>query len=317
VDPPANQVHVVSPSGEDRTSLGRPGGGPGEFLRLLDAFPEGDSFVVLDAGKGSVEYLGLDGRYLSSLHLDGQPWAGFQMGEGTLLVKGEFLSDPTEESFGDWVRIRRGEKPTAFTSLPLGPLPEEQGVVCSDLYPWKDGAARLRSTTPQVQVFDEVGNLGMETLIDLPIEVVTDEERRTALAELERTLETRGVPAPFIEQSLVTSEERWRVKCRFGPLRFDRSREVAAVLEQNPDEFGSGGATLHFLSKDGLYLATVGFPTGWRDFALDDGVIYALARHPVTDVITLEAFRLNLPHSLFEEASTLLAAAREQESHEP
>jgi len=61
VDPRANQVHVVSASGETRESLGRPGGGQGEFLQLLEAFRDGDRLVVLDAGKGSIEYLDLDG----------------------------------------------------------------------------------------------------------------------------------------------------------------------------------------------------------------------------------------------------------------
>ena len=67
---------------------------------------------------------------------------------------------------------------------------------------------------------------------------------------------------------------------RVGPLRFDPSGRFAAFLEQNPDEFGSGSATLHFLSQDGVYLAKVAFPTAWRDFTMDDGVVYALTRNP-------------------------------------
>ena len=59
VDPQANRVHLVTTSGETRASLGRSGGGPGEFLRLLDAFRVGDRLVVLDGGKGSIEYLDL------------------------------------------------------------------------------------------------------------------------------------------------------------------------------------------------------------------------------------------------------------------
>jgi len=310
VDPPANQIHLASLNGEAGRSLGRPGGGPGEFLRLLDAIPEGDSLVVLDAGKGSVQYLTRDGRYLSSLHLDGQPWAGFRMEDGTLLVKGEFLSDPTEESFGDWVRVGEGSEPVAFTDVALDPLPEERGAVCSDLSPWFAGAARLRFTKPEIQMFDRSGSLMTRIRIDLPVEEVTEEERRTALDELERRLETRGVPAPFIEQSLVTMEERWRVKCRLGPLRIDRTKKFAAFLEQNPDDFGSGSATLHFLSEEGVYLARIAFPTPWRDFAMADGVVYALTREPDTDLISLEAFRIDLPESVFDEAADVLEEAR-------
>lgn len=311
VDPQANQLHLVSSSGGMEASLGRPGGGPGEFLDLLDAFRVGDSIVVLDRGKGSVQYLDLEGNYLSSLHIDGQAWSGFYLGSGELLVKGEFLSDPTQDTRGDWVRMEEGREPVAFTDVGLAPLPEEQGVQCSDLSAWWDGAARLRFTTPQIQLFDEAGRLTMESRIDLPVEVITEAEREAALDVLRDQLSARGMPPPFIEQSLVVNEERWRVKCRFGPLRFDPSGRLAAFLEQNPDSFGSGNATLHFLSREGIYLASIAFPTPWRDFAMDDGVVYALIRNPVTDIVDLEAFRVELPPTLFSHAVRVLEEARQ------
>jgi hypothetical protein len=310
VDPRANQIHMVSASGEIRASLGRPGGGPGEFLQLLDAFPDGDRLAVIDGGKGSVQYLDLDGNYLSSLYLEGQAWGGFPLGGGTLLVKGEFLSDPSAESFGDWVRIREGSEPSAFTARPLDPLPEEQGVRCSDFSSWAEGAARLRFTTPQIQVFHRDGGLFLESRIDLPVEVVSEAERYAALSELRRTLAARGLPPEFMQQSLVVMEERWRVKCRFGPLRFDPSGRFGAFLEQNPDEFGSGNATLHFVSQDGVYLAKVAFPTAWRDFDMDAGVVYALIRDPTTDVISLRAYRLGFPGSLLSDAAAAVEEAR-------
>lgn len=310
VDPPANRIHRVSTSGDLLESIGRPGGGPGEFLRLLDAIPDEGRLLVLDGGKGSVQYLDRDGDYLSALHLEGQPWAGFLMDNGTLLLKGEFLSDPRAESFGDWVTVDEAGEPSAFTSHPLEPLPEEEGVRCSDLSSWAQGAARLRYSTPRIQVFDPAGGLRMETRVALPVERVTDAERAAALSELERRLVERGLPPPFIEQNLAVQGERWRVKCRFGPLRFDHAGGIAAFLEQNPDDFGSGNATLHFLSQEGAYLARVAFTRGWRDFTIDDGVIYALTREPLTDVVTLEAFRLDLPESLLENGARALEEAR-------
>ena len=317
VDPQANQVHLVSTSGATEASLGRPGGGPGEFLHLLDAFRVGDSIVILDGGKGRVQYLDLEGNYLSSLHIDGQAWSGFSLGSGALLVKGEFLSDPTQDTRGDWVRMEEGREPVAFTDVGLPPLPEEQGVQCSDLSAWWDGAARLRFTTPQIQLFDEAGRLTMESRIDLPVEVITDAEREAALDALRDQLSARGMPPPFIEQSLVVNGERWKVKCRFGPLRFDPSGRLAAFLEQNPDSFGSGNATLHFLSREGIYLASIAFPTPWRDFAMDDGVVYALIRNPVTDIVDLEAFRVELPPTLFSDAVRVLEEARQRERGDP
>ncbi len=312
VDPPANQVHRVSILGEEEASLGAPGEGPGEFLRLLDAIPDGERLAVLDGGRSSVQYLDPDGDYLFSIHLDGQPWGGFLTGDGKLLVKGEFLSDPAQESFGDWVFVAEDHPPVAFTSLPLDPLPEEEGVRCSDLSPWADRVARMRFTVPQIELFDATGNIRREIRIDLPIEVVSEPERKAALSQLEESLVGRGLPPPFIQQDLVVMEERWRVKCRFGPLRSDASGRYAAFLEENPDEFGSGPATLHVLSGDGVYLARVPFPDPWRDFTVENGILYALVRDPDTDIITLRAYRLDLPTSVMADAAEMVQAARQR-----
>jgi len=168
----------------------------------------------------------------------------------------------------------------------------------------------MRFTTPRIQVLDAEGGLRREVRVDLPIEVVSESEQESALHELERSLVGRGLPAAFVEQNLVVMKERWRVKCRFGPLRFDRSEGIAVFLEQNPDQFGSGNAMLHVLSGEGVYVAKVAFPEPWRDFTVDDGVIFALARHPVTDVITLRAYRLDLPAGVVDDASAVLEDAR-------
>ena len=168
----------------------------------------------------------------------------------------------------------------------------------------------MRFTIPQIQVFDPTGVVLSMIELDLPIEVVSDSERNSALSRLQRDLAGRGLPPQFIEQNLVVMEERWRVKCRFGPLRFDPAGRFAAFLEQNPDDFGAGNATLHVLSKEGIYLARLDFPDAWRDFTIDDGVIYALTRNPETELITLRAHRVDLPDAAFAEAAGILEAAR-------
>jgi hypothetical protein len=312
VDPPANEVHLVSTSGEILRSLGRPGGGPGEFLRLLDALPDGDKLVVIDGGKSSIETLDFDGGYLSSLHVEGQSWGGFLLGGGELLLEGEFLSDPAGQSFGDWVRVGAGVDLTAFTTVLLPPLQEEEGVQCSGFSPWAGGAARMRSTTPQIQVFDHTGDLQREVLVSLPLERVSEDEREWALANLRHSLSERGLPPEFVQQNLAVTEERWRVKCRFGPLRWDSSGLLGAFLEQNPDEFGGGNASLHLLSPEGVYLAELTFQEAWTDFTMEDGVVYALAREAETDLITLRAFRIDLPSSSTETASSVLKQARDR-----
>ncbi len=46
---------------------------------------------------------------------------------------------------------------------------------------------------------------------------------------------------------------------------------------------------------------------------MDAGVVYALTRNPTTDLITLEAFRVDLPNSLFRDATRVLDDARQRE----
>jgi hypothetical protein len=57
-------------------------------------------------------------------------------------------------------------------------------------------------------------------------------------------------------------------------------------------------------------LAKVGFPNPWRDFTLVDGVVYALTRDPSTDLISLRAYRVELPNSVFTDAAEVLEEAR-------
>jgi len=312
VDPPADRLHLVSRSGELMGSLGRSGEGPGEFRDLRDAVLDGDRLVVFDRGRRAIEYLSLDGDYLSSLPIDGSPWGGILLPTGDLLVRGDFRTDPRESTLGTWIRIANGRAPTPFTPPPLEPLPEEQGVECADLSSWGDRVARLRRTTPWIEVLDTTGSIQREITIDLPVEAVSDAERERALDELRRRLAGSGVPPEFQQQNVAVMEQRWRVKCRFGPLRYDPAGRIGALLEQNPDQFGSGPATLHLLSEDGVYLARLPFHVAWRDFTLDGGVVYALTRDPATDLVTLRAYRLDLPPSLITDAGRVLDAARER-----
>ena len=317
VDPHANQLHLVTTSGETRASLGRSGGGPGEILQLRDAFPADGRLVIVDGGRVGIDFLGFDGNYLSSWHLGKWVSAGLPLGGGEYLLSGQFgvREDPFVEDArgrtGGWVRVSEGQEPIPFAP-PLESLPEEQEVQCSRFYSWPGGAARLRMTTPQIQVFDRGGRLLRESRIGLPVEPTSEAERDFALAEMRSELANSGAPPEFGQQRLIVMNERYLVKCRFGPLGVDPSGRLAAVLEQNPDQFGSGNATLHFLSHDGVYLAKVSFPTAWRDFAMDGGVVYALTRDPTTDVITLRAYRVDFPNSLFTDAADVLEEARQR-----
>jgi hypothetical protein len=307
-DPQGSRVHRLSTAGEIQASFGQRGEGPGEFLRLQDALPDGDRIAVLDGGKSSIELLDFDGNYLSSIHVGRVIFGGFRIGGGEFLVSG-MLGSTTSR-----LRIAEGRDPITFDPSELEPLPEELGVQCSSFFPWPGGAARLRFTTPRIEVFDEDAHLVREIRIDQPIESVSEEERSLALSEVRAMLASSGLPEHVQQQQVAAMEGRYQIKCRFRSLVFDPGSGYSAFLEQNPDEFGSGNATLHFISEDGVYLATFKFQTAWRDFALADRKIFALARDPVTDVISLEAYRVEFSATGIARVKEVVTSARQSGS---
>ena len=78
-----------------------------------------------------------------------------------------------------------------------------------------------------------------------------------------------------------------------------------AIWEQNPEDFGSGNASLHVLSTAGIYLGVLEFHRAWSAFDLKNDVLYALSRDPETDLVTLEAFSLSVASEVLERADRL------------
>ena len=94
-------------------------------------------------------------------------------------------------------------------------------------------------------------------------------------------------------------------KLSFRKIRFDDEGHLAGLWQQNPEDFGSGPATLHLLSIDGIYLARLEFDRPWADFDLSGARLFALSRDPVTDLATLRAFDLRIPAGLLAEAESI------------
>jgi hypothetical protein len=113
-----------------------------------------------------------------------------------------------------------------------------------------------------------------------------------------------------IQQQADQLRSRPRAKLRFRDLRFDGTSGLAAIWEQNPEDFGSGNASLHLLSTAGIYLGALEFHRAWSAFDLKNGVLYTLSRDPDTDLVTLEAFSLSVPGEVLERADRLAEASR-------
>jgi len=258
----------------------------------------------LDGGKTSIEFLDFEGAYLSSIHLDRMIFGGFRIGDGEFLVSGLLGSS------GGHVKIAEGLEPVSLDLPELVALPEEEDVQCASLFSWDRGVARLRMTTPEIEVFDLQGDLARKVHVNLPVEPVSEAEREEALARVRDLLAGSGLPLEVQRSQVAAMEERFKIKCKFQHPDVDSSQSLLAFMEQNPEDFGSGNTVLHFLTQDGVYLAKVEVPSTWRDFSIEEGVVYALAPDPVSGLVSLKAYRVDLPRGSFREASEVLGAAR-------
>ncbi len=304
VDRMASKIHRLTLDGESMSALGEPGEGPGEYGRIIDAIPTPAGLFVVDGGNGRVEVLDARGEILASSPLGQFVFVAIPMGEDAIAVSGMLGGDPR------WERIDAvgTVEPLSF---PEFVDPREPGEIPSRAWTFMGNPVRLRFTSPQIQFFSASGDL--QRVIDLPIppEEATDEEVEALVTEMASVLSASGVPSSRIQQQADLVRSRPRAKYRFRDIRFDRKTGLLAIWEQNPEDFGSGPASLHLLSSDGIYLGSLDFDRAWSAFDLEGDVVYALSRDSTTDLGTLEAFLLSVPAELREKAGDL-ASGRNQ-----
>jgi hypothetical protein len=298
VDRQASKIHRLSPEGAVLSSFGEPGEGPGQYRRIIDAIPTGAGLFVIDGGNGRVEILGSGGEILASSLLGQVVFSIVPLGEDAVAVSGILERDL------EWQRIDAAAK-LEEVFFPEFIDPDTSEAAPSRPGRWDGKRARLRYTSPQIQVFSDTGALEKVVDVPLPTEEATDQEIEGLVAEMATVLAEDGLPSGVIQQQADQLRSRPRAKRRFRDLRFDRTSGLAAIWEQNPEDFGSGNASLHVLSTAGIYLGVLEFHRAWSAFDLKNDVLYALSRDPETDLVTLEAFSLSVASEVLERADRL------------
>jgi hypothetical protein len=298
VDRQASKIHRLSLEGELRPSLGGPGGGPGQYGRIIDAVPTRQGLIVIDGGNGRVEVLSPEGEITASSRLGQVVLTVAPLGEDAVAVWG---------MLGREERWRRVDAEAYLEDLIFPEFIEADTAEAppSRAGTWRGFPARLRFTAPQIQVFSPSGEL--KEVIDVPLEVqeATDGEIEAMVSEITSFLAEDGVSSDIIQEQANRIRSRPRAKSRFRDFRFDSRSGLAVIWEQNPEDFGSGPASLHLLSTGGIYLGVLRFDRAWSAFDLRDGVLYVLARDPATDLATLEAHSIGVPSGILERASEL------------
>jgi proline iminopeptidase len=260
---------------------------------------------VVDGGNGRIEILTDSGEQISSYPLGQVAFSAAPLGEDAIIVYGVLGSDQ------GWTKIDAAGNQAPY-EFPDFETPEGDEGPVSRGSTWGARLVRLRYTSPQVRIYSEAGTL--ETVIDIPLSVeeASDDEIEEIVREVSSTLARDELPSAVIQQQVERIRARPRAKRRFRKIEFDDEAGLAAVWEQNPEDFGSGNASLHLLSIDGIYLAALEFDRPWADFALTGGMLYVLARDPETDLITLMAHELVIPPRLLDRAQQLSRQVSEE-----
>jgi len=302
VDRQASKIHRLTLDGQTRVALGEPGAGPGQYRRIVDAVPTRAGLFVVDGGNGRVEVLSADGEILASSLLGQIVFTVVPLGDDAIAVSGMLGRDPR------WQRIDAAGN-LGDLEFPDFVDPDTTETTPSRASAWGQRPVRLRFASPQIQVFSAAGTL--EKVIDVPltVEEATDEEIEALVAEVTSTLAEDGLPSGVIQQQADQVRSRPRAKFRFRDVRFDAGSGLAAIWEQNPEDFGSGSASIHLLSPDGIYLGVLEFDRAWSAFDLRNGVLYALSRDLTTDLVTLQAFSVSIPSRVLERSRGLASGA--------
>jgi hypothetical protein len=302
VDRLASKIHRLSLDGEPMGALGEPGEGPGQYRRIIDAIPTAAGLFVVDGGNGRVEVLDRAGDVLASGLLGQVVFSAVPLGENAIAVSGFLEKGP------QWQRIDAAGKREPL-DFPEFLDPDACEDTSSRASTWRDRPVRLRFTSPQIQVFSASGELEKVITVPLPPEEATDEEIEELVSEMASVLAGDGLPSALIQQRAEEIRSRPRAKFRFRDVRFDDSSELVAIWEQNPEDLGSGNATLHLLSLGGIYLGVLDLERAWSAFDLKNGVLYTLSRDPNTDLVTLEAFSISVPDHLQVRAEELASGS--------
>ena len=307
LDGMAKAYHVFGPDGAHLFSVGRPGGGPGDFadpFQLL-VLP-GDSVLVPDAGNARASIFAPDGSLARTIPLDFLDLAARRWGvahDGSVVAR---RSDGVAEVI---VRLGpSGEVADTVAHLDTPFRPGEAGgrpVLLAPVPVWTalpaGGVAHGHSHGGRIAVSDPAG--ATRLVFTLPMRPVTlsESEREAVRNGLRASVTRQGMPEAVADQ-LLAAVSFWDALPMIadllpGPegtiwvqraappeaMRFDK------LNMYRTDSFRGDGWDV--FDADGRYLGPVRFPSGVHLFTIRDGLLYGV-RLDELDVPSIVRFRL-------------------------
>jgi hypothetical protein len=304
LDPMESRVHVLSAEdGRWIRAIGRKGKGPGELDRPFRIAMMDGMLVVGNGGRAAFDLFGVDGSYLRSVPIGGISFELYPLSARRILANA--MTPGSDGSIqGGW-RLYRLEgdagAPEAIESWPTSVAVPGDEVEGGSLECMRTGTAgahiiRFPCAVPHLQILDGEGRLLRECIIDRVPGLISDAERE---AQVERVREEMsrmpGMPPAMIQRMMETTRNESRIRKIFRAVREDPATGILAVWEQNPSDLGSGPATLHLLSRSGIYLAELHFERSWVAFDLSGSTLFTLERDPETDLVSAAAYRIEVP----------------------
>lgn len=298
VDQAASQVHFVGLDGQPLGSVGRPGGGPGEYRRIVAAIPTAAGVFVVDGGNTRVDVLASSQATLASHRIDGVVFEALPWGEGEILAMGM-----SGDAFAATVFTVDGPG-AAQPIASWDPTGATDDAVCARRSTMGRRHVLVRCSHPVVRVYSTDGVLEEEFVIPLPPEFATEQEVRAQANAVRESLTSRGAPPAMVEQLAASVLNASREKPSVRKIAIDPDG-LMAIWMQNPDDFGGGPATLHLLTREGVYLDAIEFEDQWIDFEMRSGVIYCLTPDPTTGLVTLRALEVSLSSALLDRPAAI------------
>lgn len=298
VDNQADQIHVVTLDGQLAGALGRPGQGPGEYSRPVAAVPTDEGTFIIDGSNRRIDIIDDDLTLVRSFGSGTVAFSALPWGPSSVVVQG---------MAGDEVGWMAWDASGTPEPVSLAPLTAEGAdeTGCYVFGTTRDRLLRLHCARFELSVFSRTGVVRQEISVDLPPQVATDEEIEDRVRQLRETLSQTSLPASFLEQQVEAIRDGDRVKHMNRKVIAAHGMDLIAIWSQNPEDYGSGAATLHLLSEEGIYLTSLEFERPWYDFTIRDGVLYSLEREASTGLVSLVARRIDVSPSLLERVAAI------------
>jgi hypothetical protein len=293
LDRMASRVYVLNTvDGRWVRTLGRPGGGPGEFEQPFGIAIVGDSVIVGNSRGNSLEVFDTEGNYGRTIRIERVGFTLFALPDRRLLISG--FAGPESDMW--MIRTLDGTADPVPAAIPDSSVTGDDlfGSDCLAVGVAGPLVVRPACRTPQFALATPDGRVVREIRVNREPEAATEAELQ-AYADRMRQQMGQVLSGAQIDQIVERSTALERLKRKYMMVRADTGLGVYALREQNPRDLGGGPATLHLFSESGVFLSSLTFEREWVEYDMHAGTVYALTEDPDTGLRTVRAYRLSLP----------------------